>query len=401
MKFVRILLFWAVFCSCAIPEPWVPEKTSAGIVCEVSFDPYVSEQLVVELIKNSEKTVEMALYGFSNEKIADELVNASKRGVVVRCVTDYDSQNEEGWKILFDAIKQGERGLDVRLVNLNGIMHNKYIIVDGKNVVTGSTNFTSGMFKHFNNLVVFDSQSMALDFVKDFDVLYAGFSGPDKGCSLDLNSDNNGFNRLYGDGVRWSEKNHVVDDLSVAVYFTPYRAIFPSYLADSPRTFSFFDYDIGTESCASYANAMNTVFALIELAKHKIYILSFAFTDKVMMDLLADATERGVEVNVCSDYSQFRSSYSHSGKSVEALAEKINSFKLCRKDDGGLLHHKVILIDGDIVVLGSLNFSSNAVNSNDENFLIIKNAESLYGLFLAEAGRVEKYCREIEAADAL
>ena len=401
MKLLRIFMTLILLAGCAVPEPWMPVKESAGVVCEVSVDPYVSEQLVTELIGNSEKTVEMALYGFSNHEIADELVKAAQRGVVVRCVTDYDSQDEEGWKIIFDAIRTGESGIDVRLVNLNGIMHNKYIIVDGESVVTGSTNFTSGMFKHFNNLVVFKSQSMALDYVKDFDVLYAGFSGSDKGCSLDLDSENNGFNLLYGEGIRWSEKNHVVDELSVPVYFTPYRAVFPSYLAESPRIFNFFDYDTGMESSTAYANAMNTVFELIESAKQNIYILSFAFTDKVMMYLLAGAAERGVEVNVRSDYSQFRSSYSHSGKSVEALSRKIESYKLCRKDDGGLLHHKVILIDGNIVVLGSLNFSSNAVSSNDENFLIIRNAESLYGLFMAEADRVEKSCCNIEVANDL
>jgi phosphatidylserine/phosphatidylglycerophosphate/cardiolipin synthase-like enzyme len=37
------------------------------------------------------------------------------------------------------------------------------------------------------------------------------------------------------------------------------------------------------------------------------------------------------------------------------------------------MHHKVIVIDGEIVVVGSFNFSDSADKSNDENLLIIYN----------------------------
>ena len=39
------------------------------------------------------------------------------------------------------------------------------------------------------------------------------------------------------------------------------------------------------------------------------------------------------------------------------------------------MHHKVILIDNQIVILGSYNFSRNAEEFNDENTLIIHNGE--------------------------
>jgi len=37
------------------------------------------------------------------------------------------------------------------------------------------------------------------------------------------------------------------------------------------------------------------------------------------------------------------------------------------------MHHKVIVIDGEIVICGSFNFSDSADRSNDENLLIIYN----------------------------
>jgi phosphatidylserine/phosphatidylglycerophosphate/cardiolipin synthase-like enzyme len=38
------------------------------------------------------------------------------------------------------------------------------------------------------------------------------------------------------------------------------------------------------------------------------------------------------------------------------------------------MHEKVLVIDGEVVVLGSYNFSRNANEINDENVLIIRNS---------------------------
>jgi phosphatidylserine/phosphatidylglycerophosphate/cardiolipin synthase-like enzyme len=51
------------------------------------------------------------------------------------------------------------------------------------------------------------------------------------------------------------------------------------------------------------------------------------------------------------------------------------------------MHHKVFIIDGEIVVLGSYNFSASAETSNDENMLIIYSPD-LAGQFLQEFQRV-------------
>jgi phosphatidylserine/phosphatidylglycerophosphate/cardiolipin synthase-like enzyme len=40
-----------------------------------------------------------------------------------------------------------------------------------------------------------------------------------------------------------------------------------------------------------------------------------------------------------------------------------------------LMHHKVIIIDQQIVITGSYNFSNNAEHNNDENTLIIHNPD--------------------------
>ena len=41
----------------------------------------------------------------------------------------------------------------------------------------------------------------------------------------------------------------------------------------------------------------------------------------------------------------------------------------------GLMHHKVMIIDGRIVVLGSYNFTASAETKNDENLMVINNPD--------------------------
>jgi phosphatidylserine/phosphatidylglycerophosphate/cardiolipin synthase-like enzyme len=58
-----------------------------------------------------------------------------------------------------------------------------------------------------------------------------------------------------------------------------------------------------------------------------------------------------------------------------------------RDGNPGFLHHKVIIIDNRIVITGSFNFSDSANTRNNENVLIIDNAD-IAKLYLAEFQRI-------------
>ncbi|HXQ35339.1 MAG TPA: phospholipase D-like domain-containing protein, partial [Anaerolineales bacterium] len=58
-----------------------------------------------------------------------------------------------------------------------------------------------------------------------------------------------------------------------------------------------------------------------------------------------------------------------------------------RDGNPSFLHHKVIVVDERIVITGSLNFSTNAEESNDENVIIIDNPE-IARLYTQEFDRV-------------
>jgi phosphatidylserine/phosphatidylglycerophosphate/cardiolipin synthase-like enzyme len=55
--------------------------------------------------------------------------------------------------------------------------------------------------------------------------------------------------------------------------------------------------------------------------------------------------------------------------------------------NGGFLHHKVIIVDERYVITGSLNFSTRAEETNDENVIIIDNPD-IARLYIEEFERV-------------
>ncbi len=77
---------------------------------------------------------------------------------------------------------------------------------------------------------------------------------------------------------------------------------------------------------------------------------------------------------------------------------EFDPFKQARLDvriDGipGQMHHKVFIVDEEIVVIGSYNFSQNAEVRNDENIIIVYNPV-IAEQFVMEFKRVQKMARD-------
>jgi phosphatidylserine/phosphatidylglycerophosphate/cardiolipin synthase-like enzyme len=60
------------------------------------------------------------------------------------------------------------------------------------------------------------------------------------------------------------------------------------------------------------------------------------------------------------------------------------------------MHNKVVIVDERYVVTGSLNFSTNAETSNDENVLIIDNPE-IAKLYMKEFERIWNLAEDPQA----
>ncbi len=126
---------------------------------------------LVDLINASQSTIDIAMFAFTSQPVAQALVEAKNRGVAVRFLLDKSEAPYSVGKSLLDA------GIKVKIlsgISGNGVMHDKFGVFDGQMVETGSYNYTNGAaFSNFENAVYETDPKTIAAFQSDFDALYA------------------------------------------------------------------------------------------------------------------------------------------------------------------------------------------------------------------------------------
>lgn len=118
------------------PSPHVVQATGT---IEVAFSPKNgATDTVVKAIGEARHSILVQAYSFTSSAIAKALVDAKARGVDVKAILDKSQLSERYTSATFIA----NHGIPVRIDTKHAIAHNKIIVVDGINVVTGSFNFT-------------------------------------------------------------------------------------------------------------------------------------------------------------------------------------------------------------------------------------------------------------------
>ena len=113
------------------------------------------------------------IYEFTLRNIESALADARNRGVEVKLVMD--RSESETSRSLYSDLKQ--KGFDVKIANLAGIMHDKVAIIDGQYVIEGSFNYTySAATLNAENLVVINDSSIAQAYQNQFQQLYSAGS---------------------------------------------------------------------------------------------------------------------------------------------------------------------------------------------------------------------------------
>ena len=280
-------------------------------------------------------TIDIAIYDLNLWSIRDALLAAHKRGVQVRMVTESDNLDETEIQQIRDA------GIPVLGDRREGLMHNKFVIIDGYEIWTGSMNFTiNDGYRNNNNLVRVHSARLAENYTKEFEEMF--------------------IEDMFG------------PDLLPA---TPH----PSLTIDSVFVETYFSPDDGVAA---------RLVELVNGAKESVNFMAFSFTSDDLADAMLSRYRSGVDVRGVFEESQVSSNL---GGEYRRLQEAGLDVRL----DGNLrnMHHKVIVIDHKTVVTGSYNFSSSAERRNDENVLLIHSPE-IARQFLEEFERVYAEAQE-------
>ncbi len=282
------------------------------------------EQQLLNRLNAASTSIDAAIYSLDRVSIRDALIAAQGRGGTVRVVVDDDAYNQAGYKLHFQALEAA--GIPVILDNRPSLMRNKFFVIDGLIVWSGSTNMTNtGFTYNHNNSLVFTSTQLADIYTTEFDEMFvSGLFGTAK-------TDNTTHTLTYAGSLLES-------------YFSP---------SDG---------------------AMGQVISEVNAADESIYFAIFSSTDDALRDAIIARKQAGVTVQGIFD--QFLAGNQSSDD--EALCAAGIPVKI--EDFGGALHDKFMVIDtsgtNPVVVTGSMDWSASGANANDENTLIIHDAET-------------------------
>lgn len=151
-----------------------------GKYCEVVFTREQSvAEAIEELVGKARVSVDAALYRFNSQRLAHSLEEANQRGLRIRLVIDHNKFKES--QATRELLANGV--LPYRLsYGRNGPgskMHHKFVLVDGRAVVTGSYNWTLGSEqKNFENVLILREPKHLKAYQSEFDALWTSAAEP-------------------------------------------------------------------------------------------------------------------------------------------------------------------------------------------------------------------------------
>jgi len=158
-KILLFFIFYLATCLCVAQQD-----------IKVYFSPNGGcQQAVISEIRKAAQTIDIAMYYLSSRDITRALVQASENNVRVRIVLDQSQEIEH-------ASKSGyliKHGFEVRYHLGFGLMHNKFAIIDGKSLITGSFNWTlTAEERNEENLLIITDEGTIEKYKERFNYLW-------------------------------------------------------------------------------------------------------------------------------------------------------------------------------------------------------------------------------------
>ena len=375
------------------------------------------EQVLLEGISKAKKSIFVAVQELRLPLVAEALVQKKREGIDVRIVLEHDynftvMSQREGSTDEYEATKLNELRA---LVDINadgkiskneletrdaiymleagkvpvmddtfdnsrgsGLMHHKFMIIDGKTVVVSSANFTLSCIHgdilapasrgNANSLVVIQSQAIGEIFEEEFSQLWGnGKRG------------NFGHNKTYR-----GPQTATLRGTKITVQFSP------------------------TSARYNWEESVNGLIAsFLAKATKSVKAGLFVYSDQKMSDVLEKRHKAGVQMGFLveakfafRDYSELfdmaglqmlgtNCDYEPDNQPWRRASEEIGVPLLNR---GDVLHHKFGVVDNKIVIFGSQNWSEAANYINDETLIVIEDT-GISDQYTQEYERLKKKSR--------
>ena len=300
---------------------------------------------LVTRLNNAQRSIDAALYSLSGtpgNTLATALINAKNRGVKVRVICEYDNSAGTGFNTLVAA---GITLINDRFDPINagaGLMHNKFFSIDSRGgapesawVWTGSWNPTDpGTNSDMQNSIEFQDQALARIYTLEFEEMW--------GSSTDTpNASNSRFGARKTDNT---PHKFAIGGRNVECYFSPSDGV------------------------------TSQIVARMNAAQHSIAFQLLTMTRTDISAAVVARKNAGLKVRGDMD------SNTDTGSQYSYLVSNGVDVKL-KTGVSGLLHHKYCLFDAEsqawdaVTLTGSHNWSSSAENSNNENTVVVHDAD--------------------------
>ncbi|MBI5482578.1 MAG: hypothetical protein HY906_27230 [Deltaproteobacteria bacterium] len=378
----------------------IDARCQAPASVDVIFSPQPYEQShlarVAQLIAGAQHSIDLALYSFSDAKIAAALGEAVTRGVTVRLL--FEPANEERKSPAGTASARYEDlGIDVRYVNQ--IMHHKFAIIDGPRddvapaatawLVTGSGNWSNSAGTRYDENTVFiqGRSELVLRFQREFNLLW------ESSRDFTWNQDLAFFSSLPIDA------SMIPDESGLDAVFT--SANFTVRQTSYGPTFTV---------VAGSNTVADRLVGLIEGARKSIHLASGHLRSWPVAQALLDQRRAHPEldIRIYLDGQEYISASTHAQQAsaraacLAAAGTDPQKTQACIDNDyyysyeahlAGIglrfkyyayrwdfsyavqMHHKYLVVDGVTLASGSYNLSDNAEHATMENMVIYDGPE--------------------------
>lgn len=130
--------------------------------------------LMAQAIKDAVEKIDLAMYSFTRQDLANALIAVKGRGVIIRVVMDYGQSQQTSSKL----VPLRASGIAVHTLRgksgTSAIMHHKFLLVDGNRGVTGSFNWSgAAQTGNHENVLIFASSAWILQYRQAFEALWA------------------------------------------------------------------------------------------------------------------------------------------------------------------------------------------------------------------------------------
>jgi phosphatidylserine/phosphatidylglycerophosphate/cardiolipin synthase-like enzyme len=360
------------------------------------------EAFVLEGIAEARQEILVAVQELTLPRIAEALVARQRQGVRVRVVLENNYSTP--WSEQHPAdLTPRERHRQAQLQALggpdalmvlrrggvpviddtangsagSGLMHHKFVVIDNREVITGSTNFTSSCVHgdpddpqtrgNVNHMLRLRSPELASLFREEFERMWGDGPGgaPDSRFGLGK-----------GNGpIRWVQ----VGDVPVGVLFAPHRS-------------------------REEHHGLQLLDDLLAGTRQRADLALFVFSSQQLGNRVSALHDRGVDIRLLVDPGFSNRYFSEvldllglelpdhrclvqtENQPRETPMEGVGTPRLAAGDK---LHHKFAVLDDRRVITGSFNWSPSAAHKNDETLLVI-DSPLLAAHFRAEVDRLWK-----------